>query len=212
MKALRIALLGFILGLAGASGVSAAAYDDLINAANLGDAGKVASFIDRGLDVNSVDPRGETLLIIAARNGYTDLVKALLARRAKVEAVNAVGETALAVAAFNGHVAVVDQLLAAGANPVNTQGWSALHYSAMQGHTAVLKALIARGAPVDAPAPNGATALMLAAKANIESVQVLLAARADARIRGRDGETALDWALKAGNTDAAALIRKAMGQ
>lgn len=121
MKALRIALLGFILGLAGASGVSAAAYDDLINAVNLGDTGKVVSFIDRGLDVNSVDPRGETLLIIAARNGYTDLVKALLARRAKVEAVNAVGETALAVAAFNGHVAVVEQLLAAGANPVNTQ-------------------------------------------------------------------------------------------
>lgn len=82
----------------------------------------------------------------------------------------------------------------------------------MQGHTAVLKALIARGAPVDAPAPNGATALMLAAKANIESVKVLLAARADARIRGRDGETALDWAMKAGNTDAAALIRSAMGQ
>lgn len=43
-------------------------------------------------------------------------------------------------------------------------------------------------------------------------MKVLLAARADARIRGRDGETALDWAMKAGNTDAAALIRAAMGQ
>lgn len=210
MKVLRILLLSVCL--AGASGVSAAAYDDLINAANMGDAGKVASFIDRGLDVNSVDPRGETLLIIAARNGDGDLVKVLVARKARLEAVNAVGETALAVAAFNGHVAVVEQLLAAGANPVNTQGWSALHYAAMQGHASVLKALIARGAPVDALAPNGATALMLAAKANIESVKVLLAARADARIRGRDNETAQDWALKAGNTDAAALIRAATGQ
>lgn len=210
MKSLRIALLSVCL--AAASGASAAAYDDLINAANMGDAATVASFIDRGLDVNSVDPRGETLLIIAARNGYGDLVKALIARRARLEAVNAVGETALAVAAFNGHVAVVEQLLAAGANPVNTQGWSALHYAAMQGHAAVLRALIERGAPVDAPAPNGATALMLAARANAESVKVLLAARADARIRGRDNESALDWAVKAGNTDAAAMIRAAMGQ
>lgn len=210
MRALRIALLSFCL--AATSGASAAAYDDLINAANIGDTGKVAGFIDRGLDVNSVDPRGETLLIIAARNGYGDMVKALIARKAKLEAVNAVGETALAVAAFNGHAAVVEQLLGAGANPVNTQGWSALHYAAMQGHATVLKSLVARGAPVDALAPNGATALMLAAKANVESVKVLLAARADARIRGRDDETALDWALKAGNTDAAALIRASMGK
>jgi hypothetical protein len=83
----------------------------------------------------------------------------------------------------------------------------------MQGHADALKALIARGAPVDAPAPNGASPLMLAARgSNVEAVRVLLRARADARIRGRDGETALDWALKANNTDAAVLIRAAMGQ
>ncbi len=137
----------------------------------------------------------------------------LIRRRAKLEAVNAVGETALAVAAFSGHGEVVDALLGAGASPVNTQGWSALHYAAMQGHSGPLQSLIARGAPVDAPAPNGATALMLAARSNnIEAVRVLLRARADARVRGRDGETAVDWALKVGNTDAAALIRAAMGQ
>ena len=48
------------------------AYDDLIKAANLGDARTVAAFVDRGLDVNSVDPRGETLLIIASRAGHLD--------------------------------------------------------------------------------------------------------------------------------------------
>ncbi|WP_026224523.1 ankyrin repeat domain-containing protein [Methyloversatilis thermotolerans] len=200
------------LSMAAASGASAAAYDDLINAANMGDVPAVSAFIDRGLDVNSVDLRGETLLIIAARNGYGDMVKALLARRARIEAVNAVGETALAVAAFSGHADIVEQLLAAGANPVNPHGWSALHYAAMQGHSAALRALIARGAPVDALAPNGATALMLAARASTETVKVLLGARADVRIRGREGETALDWAIKAGNTDAAALIRAAQAQ
>lgn len=210
MRALRTALLG--VGLIVSGGALAVAYDELINAASLGDAAKVAAFIDRGLDVNSVDPRGETLLIIAARNGYDDLVAALIARKVKLDAVNAVGETALAVAAFNGHLPVVERLLAAGASPVNPRGWSALHYASMQGHAAILKTLIAHGAPVDALAPNGATPLMLAARSNIESVRVLLAARADARIRGRNDETALDWALKSGNTEAAALIRTAMEQ
>ena len=46
MKSLRIVLLSACL--AAASGASAAAYDDLINAANIGDAAKVANFIDRG--------------------------------------------------------------------------------------------------------------------------------------------------------------------
>jgi ankyrin repeat protein len=206
MKALRILMLSACL--AATSGALGAAYDDLIQAANMGDATTVAGFIDRGLDVNSVDPRGETLLIIASRAGHVELVKALLARRAKLEAVNAVGETALAVAAYNGHADVVDLLLAKGADPVNHQGWSALHYAAMQGHSAPLRSLIARGAPVDALAPNGATALMLGAgSSNIEVVRELLRSRADGRIRGRNGETAIDWALRAGNTDAAELIR-----
>lgn len=211
MKFARILLLTACL--AGVSGASGAAYDDLINAAELGDARTVANFIDRGLDVNSVDKRGEPLLVIAARNGSVDLVKALIARRAKLEGVNAVGETALAVAAFNGHDEVAGVLLDAGANPVNVHGWSALHYAAMQGHAGLLRALIARGAPVDALAPNGSTALMLAARSSsLAAVRVLLDARADARIRGRDGETAADWAMKAKNTDAAALIRAAMGE
>ena len=115
MKTLRIVVLSTCL--AATSGVLGAAYDDLINAAHLGDARTVAAFVDRGLDVNSVDPRGETLLIIASRAGHLDLVKALLDRRARLEAVNAVGETALAVAAYNGHAEVVDLLLAKGADP-----------------------------------------------------------------------------------------------
>ncbi|MBP6096305.1 MAG: ankyrin repeat domain-containing protein [Methyloversatilis sp.] len=205
--------LVFAVCMAANGAVSANAYDDLMQAAVTGDASTVAALVDRGLDVNSVDPRGETLLIIASRGGHAELVKALLGRKAKLEAVNVAGETALAVAAYNGHSDVLDLLLAKGADPVNHQGWSALHYAAMQGHGKVLQSLIARGAPVDALAPNGATALMLAARSSsIEAVRVLLRARADARLRGRDGETAVDWAVKAGNTDAAALIRAAMGQ
>jgi len=211
MSTLRALIFAACMTATGAA--AASAYDDLMQAAVTGDASTVAALVDRGLDVNSVDPRGETLLVIASRGGHVELVMALLARKAKLEAVNVAGETALAVAAYNGHADVLDLLLAKGADPVNHQGWSALHYAAMQGHDKVLQSLISRGAPVDALAPNGATALMLAARSrSIEAVRVLLRARADARLRGRDGETAVDWALKAGNTDAAALIRAAMGQ
>ena len=44
--------------------------------------GAVSGFLDKGLDPNTADPGGITLLMIASRDGRVDLVNLLLSRKA----------------------------------------------------------------------------------------------------------------------------------
>ena len=77
MKNMRsvISAAAFI-GLVALGGVVRAAptYDDLIQAAESGDRATVDKLIGRGMDVNSVDKQGNTLLMLAARNGNLELI------------------------------------------------------------------------------------------------------------------------------------------
>ena len=69
-----------------------------------------------------------------------------------------------------------------------------------------------QGAAPNAVNPNGATALMFAAEQGQEEmVDRLLAAGADPTWT-RNGESAVDWALKSQNTDVAEKIMKAQAQ
>ena len=56
----------------------AGAYDDILGAANRGDSTAVIDLLKRGMDVNTADQSGSTLLMIAARNGSQALLEALL--------------------------------------------------------------------------------------------------------------------------------------
>ena len=52
----------------------AATLDDALSAASMGDAKELVSLIQRGLDPDTVDAQGNTLLILAAREGHTAAV------------------------------------------------------------------------------------------------------------------------------------------
>jgi ankyrin repeat protein len=55
------------------------------------------------------------------------------------------------------------------------------------------------GAEIDAEAPNGTTALMMAARGgHTQAVELLLARGADANHKNRSGATALAWAQRGG--------------
>ncbi len=74
----------------------------------------------------------------------------------------------------------------------------------------MVRYLLENGAEIEAKAPNGATALMFAARqGHIEVVKVLLARSASATVQAGRGATALKWALQTQNSDIAALLRKA---
>ena len=85
----------------------------------LGDTSMVKPLLDRGADLNTKDPDGNTLLtmVCAADTASPELVKFLIDHGADVNARSPHGETALDLAVRHGHTPVVDLLMRAGAKP-----------------------------------------------------------------------------------------------
>lgn len=186
---------------------AAGTFDDARNAAVLGDAKGLARLIDGGIDPNSVDASGNTLLILAAREGQAATVEALLQRGVPIDQQSPSGDSALMLAVLGGYDDVVRMLLKAGAK-VDHDGWAPLHYAAFEGRESMLDALFAAGADVNARAPNLATPLMLAARnGHIGVVRRLLALpETDLNALNDAGLSADAWALQNRNTDIARLI------
>lgn len=206
-KCLPRLLLALTLA-AGSAGVSAGVYDDLIAAVNRDDTETVLDFINRGMDVNTVDLTGNTLLHVAARNGNLKLLEGLLKNKANPNARNHVGDSPLMLAAFNGKLEGVDALLKGGAK-LNHAGWTALHYAVFAEQAEMVKHLLGKGAQVNARAPNEQTALMLAAKnGNPAIARMLLMAKADVSLQDQHGESALTLARKGNNTDLAQMLEQ----
>lgn len=185
----------------------AGSYDDALSSARLGDTRQLTGLLDRGVDPNTVDAQGNSLLILAAREGQLDTVAALLKFRPKLDYRNLAGDSALMLAVLRGHDAVAQALLKAGA-AVNHDGWAPLHYAAFEGREGILDALFAAGADVNALAPNKATALMLAARnGHIGVVRRLLTVpQIDVNALNDVGLSADAFALQNKNTDIAELI------
>lgn len=190
----------------------AGVYDDTIQAARNNDTQAVIDLVERGMDVNTSDRAGNTLLMLAAGQGNEALVGFLLKNRANARQINRFGDSALNLAALHGHLGVVRQLIEAGGYPQG-KGWMPLHYGAYAGQAAVVELLVEQGVPLDSPAPNGKTALMLAAKnGHRQVVRILLEAGADAALRDPEGQTALDLAEQAGNSEIVSLLRLPGGE
>lgn len=190
----------------------AGAYEDMEEALISGDTPWAIQLIQRGMDVNSVDAVGNTLVTQAMLRDNMDLFEYLLKRRARVNTRNRNGETALSLAAFHGKLAFVRRLVEAGAD-VNLYGWPPLIYAAFKGHAEVAEYLLGKGAEVNATTTNGSTALLFASRfGHLEVVEVLLKHHADPNLANDRGATAIDWALKTENTDIADLLRRAGGR
>jgi ankyrin repeat protein len=87
----------------------------LILSPPFGDAREVKGLLERGVDANTREPKGNTLLMLAASAGALETVKALLARGADVNAQNPDGKTALDLAQLNGSNPAAELLAKAGA-------------------------------------------------------------------------------------------------
>src|SRR5687767_15884886 len=96
---LAVALLVVACG-----GATAGALEDIVHAVNNDDERTVADLLKRGVDVNTVGPNSESLLMIAARHGRPKMVKIILDGRPRINARNAYGETALMLATYQGQI------------------------------------------------------------------------------------------------------------
>ena len=181
------------------SSAHAGAYEDFFKALELDDGRTITQLLRRGFDVNSASESGQTPLFLALRSGSHQAVAALLsAPDLKVDQANQANETALMMAALRGHLDWCKRLVERGA-AVNREGWTPLHYAATGPNPQVTAFLLEKGAQVDAPSPNGTTPLMMAARYGHEdSVQILLGAKADPRLRNQKELSAADFAKEAG--------------
>ena len=190
----------------------AGAYEDMEEAMIRQDPSAIIDLLKRGVDVNTVDREGNSLLTQAVKRDLPEAVDYLMAHRARLNPRNKHGETAASIAAYTGKLAYVKKLVEAGAE-VNYYGWPPLAYAAYNGHLDIVDYLIKRGAEVNAKTGNGSTALFFASRfGHIDVVHLLLKNQADPTVENENGETAVDWALKSANTDIEAILREAGGR
>jgi ankyrin repeat protein len=188
---------------------AAQSFERLLAAVAAGEIQTVDSFLSKGLDPNTADTTGNTLLMIAAREGHLVLVKYLIDSKAAVTRRSPHGDTALMLASLKGHLPVARLLVENGAQ-VNHDGWTALHYAAFEGGPELVKYLIGKGAWKDGLAPNGYSALMLAAMTgHVGSARALLEEDVELTTRNTKGQTALGIAKEKQHTEMETLLRRA---
>lgn len=189
----------------------AGVYDEILAAVNQDDTEKVIGYLRRGMDVNTSDPQGNTLLMIASRANNVNLVSFLLENRANPLKRNRYGDTAMMLAALQGHADIVRLMIERKVSP-NQPGWNALHYAAFENKDRIIALLIAGGADINARAPNGWTALMLSAqRGHVESTRVLVGSGADLLVADPEKGTAADLAREANHVDLAQFLEQAQG-
>jgi len=185
---------------------------ELVQASFQGDLLKVQQLIESGVDVNSVDQHGMGPLLTF----HPEVVAYLLSQGADPNVQkNESGAPVLAGVAFMNKTVCVQLLLEAGADPdggKNSSGETSLHATLTKAHddrSEVVKLLLDHGADPNRPTvPNMSTGCFwrdvrtcgetplhrAAAFGNVRTVELLLAAGADKRLRDANGDTPLSWA------------------
>lgn len=189
--------------------LAAPTADDMVIAAKKDDATTIQEGLKSGFDPNYKDKQGNSLLIHAAANVSDAAAVALLNGGADPTLKNRSGDDALNYAAIKGSLPMVKALVAKGVPVTRPQGWQPLSYAVVGKQLAIFNYLMDQGADPNGNNPTQVSALMYAAReGQDEMVDRLLSAGADPTWT-KGGESAVDWALKAQNTDIADKIMKA---
>lgn len=102
---------------------------------------QLAGYLAAGVPVEITDPKGDTLLILAAYYGHDATVADLLARGADPNRTNDRGQTAIAAALFARSAGAVTALLDAGADPHHgsPSAWATVEHFDLPDMRAVLE-------------------------------------------------------------------------
>jgi ankyrin repeat protein len=179
-------------------------------AADATDVWAVNTFLAAGINPNSTQQNGETVLMRASRRGHIAIMKALLSGGADVNAKDGNGHTALVSAADNRETAVANTLLADSRVDVNSRsanGAGILAIYVARNREDIVPELLKRGAQVDVQDQEGDAAMHGAAlNGNVNLLRLLLEKGANPNIRNKVGGTPLMWAVSYGNSAATQLL------
>ncbi len=185
----------------------------LIDAAEKGHTDVVNYLLDHNFDVNAMNERGATALMVAAQyNDMATLERLIKAPGLIIDLKNKVGVTALMLAVDNGHAHAVNILLfsavPADANiETKKYGITPLMLAAELGYTDIAHALLNAGAKVNVVNYHQSTALMLAAShGHVNIVEALIKKGAKIDAQDKNGFTALMHAAKKGRTESVKIL------
>lgn len=156
----------------------------------------------RLINMNAVDERGRTHLMVAALCNDIAMVQALIAAGAPIDLVDTSGRTALMKAACKGHTEIVQLFLVAGAETEVADQYSqtALSLAMMNGKIAIIDALIGGGALTNDVNEYGHLVLMKAiSEGYTATVKVLIHGGVSPNIVDERGQTALMEAIEYGD-------------
>jgi ankyrin repeat protein len=196
-------------------------YAGLHAAAAAGDVAAIEQLVADGEKPNVQDSHSRTPLMVAAFRRQQTAAQALLRLGANPNARDEDGYDVITVAAINHDVEMLKLVLAGGANAravVGRDNGSALISAAQLGFADIVRALLEANADIDHVNGRGWTALITAvvlgngSKQHIETVEALVAARADGDIKDQQGKRAIDYARSRGYTDMVRILEKAVGR
>jgi ankyrin repeat protein len=195
-----------------------------------GNAPVVRYLLDHGAEITKPQHKSY-VLTEAADRGDPETIELLLAHGGDVKVLDGFGQTPLMGAIFGDPSTQCEQkadLLFTGSDvnalntfagkvkngPIEMTHMSSLMFAVPYCAPAVAERLVKAGARVNERDVQQVTVLMRAVardSANPEIVKVLLDAGADVNAKDRNGETALDWALKYGNPEIDKMLEAAGG-
>ena len=168
--------------------------------ADKGEGEAIQFLIDIGVNVNCIDSKKLTALIISSRRGHGKAVQLLLQNGADVNMQSDTGWTALIIASSK-HLESINLLLKYNANP-NLQmesGWSALMEASERGQYEIVEQLLLHNADPNAQMKSGWSALMAATKKkHLKIVKLLLKHNANPDLQTESGWNALMEASEKG--------------
>uniref|UniRef100_A0A8C1ICM4 Palmitoyltransferase n=1 Tax=Cyprinus carpio TaxID=7962 RepID=A0A8C1ICM4_CYPCA len=188
---------------------------DIVKATQYGIFERCRELVEAGYDVRQPDKENVTLLHWAAINNRVDLVKYYISKGAIVDQLGGdLNSTPLHWATRQGHLSMVVQLMKYGADPslIDGEGCSCVHLATQFGHTSIVAYLIAKGQDVDMMDQNGMTPLMWAAYRmhSVDPTRLLLTFNVSVNLGDKyHKNTALHWAVLAGNTTVISLLLEA---
>ncbi len=191
--------------------------EDFFDSAWTGSLDYVKSSIEKGVDINSQDTDGNTVLHIAFDYGQEDLIEYLIKNGINVNIQNKNGSTPLhcAVSYCNeGYISIIRELIENGANPdiQNLNGETVLHIIIT--HTASQFMYLPKNffdaiRNVDIKDKKGLTPLHIAIeRQGFDNIIKLIEMGADINIRNELGETALEHCVRRYNYCIAGSLEK----
>ncbi|XP_062516103.1 ankyrin repeat, PH and SEC7 domain containing protein secG-like [Corticium candelabrum] len=188
--------------------------EELWEAVWRGDIQLVTRLLKLGVDVNTRDENGDTLLIQACREKNKEMVELLLTKSADVNVTGLCGDTALITAASHGLYGIIDILLKT--KDINVMkrdfhGRTAIHYAAVFNHVTIVERLVSCSVPVDINDNYGYTPLWLAAcNGHVRCVDVLLKHGASPQHESEWYGSPLEVAKRCGHSDVVEMMEEAI--